>query len=133
MNGDCPLACAPAVREANRQVVGVPDSPKPPPRRITLTLPAVQRSREVWLVVSGSGKADAVAAAIGGAKPDGRACGGAKPPVSCCLPTRAGWAVLTPRCISVHVNGCRWAFRERIANCVDCDRFVRRVGAGLIV
>ena len=59
----------PAVRETNRLVVGVSDSPKPPPRRITLTLPAVQRSREVWLVVSGAAKADAVAAAIGGAKP----------------------------------------------------------------
>jgi 6-phosphogluconolactonase len=59
----------PAVRETNRLVLGVEDSPKPPPRRITLTLPAVQRSREVWLVVSGATKADAVAAAIGGAKP----------------------------------------------------------------
>jgi 6-phosphogluconolactonase len=58
----------PAVRETDRLVVGVDDSPKPPPRRITLTLPAIQRSREVWLVVSGAGKADAVAAAIGGAK-----------------------------------------------------------------
>ncbi len=60
---------SPAVRETSRLVVGVPDSPKPPPRRITLTLPAVQRSREVWLVVSGAGKADAVAAAVGGANP----------------------------------------------------------------
>ncbi|GAC1645488.1 MAG: 6-phosphogluconolactonase [Mycobacterium sp.] len=60
----------PAVRETDRLVVGVEDSPKPPPRRITLTLPAVQRSREVWLVVSGAGKADVVAAAVGGAKPD---------------------------------------------------------------
>lgn len=59
----------PAVREADRMVVGVPDSPKPPPRRITLTLPAVRRSRQVWLVVSGEAKADAVAAAIGGADP----------------------------------------------------------------
>jgi 6-phosphogluconolactonase len=59
----------PAVLETQRLVVGVLDSPKPPPRRITLTLPAVQRSREVWLVVSGAAKADAVAAAIGGAKP----------------------------------------------------------------
>ena len=48
-------------------VVGVDDSPKPPPRRITLTLPAVRRSRQVWLVVSGEAKAEAVAAAIGGA------------------------------------------------------------------
>jgi 6-phosphogluconolactonase len=59
----------PAVRETSRLVVGVNDSPKPPSRRITLTLPAVQRSREVWLVVSGAGKADAVAAAVGGANP----------------------------------------------------------------
>ncbi|MUL84494.1 MULTISPECIES: 6-phosphogluconolactonase [unclassified Mycolicibacterium] len=59
----------PAVRETNRLVVGVPDSPKPPPRRITLTLAAVHNSREVWLVVSGEAKADAVAAAVGGADP----------------------------------------------------------------
>lgn len=59
----------PAVRETTRLVVGVPDSPKPPPRRITLTLPAIRRSREVWLVVAGAAKADAVAAAIGGADP----------------------------------------------------------------
>lgn len=58
-----------AVREITRTVVGVTDSPKPPPRRITLTFPAIQRSREVWLVVSGAAKADAVAAAIGGADP----------------------------------------------------------------
>jgi 6-phosphogluconolactonase len=60
----------PAVRETSRLVVGVPDSPKPPPLRITLTLPAVERSREVWLVVSGADKADAVAAAVGGADSD---------------------------------------------------------------
>jgi 6-phosphogluconolactonase len=59
----------PAVHEMTRMVVAVEDSPKPPPQRITLTLPAVQRSREVWLMVSGSGKADAAAAAIGGAAP----------------------------------------------------------------
>ncbi len=58
-----------AVQETERLVVGVTDSPKPPPRRITLTIPAIRRSREVWLVVSGEGKADAVAAAVGGAKP----------------------------------------------------------------
>ena len=58
-----------AVLEDERMVVGVDDSPKPPPRRITLTLPAVRRAREVWLVVSGEAKAEAVAAAIGGASP----------------------------------------------------------------
>lgn len=59
----------PAVREQARLVLPVYDSPKPPPRRITLTLPAIRRSREVWLVVSGAAKADAVAAALGGADP----------------------------------------------------------------
>jgi 6-phosphogluconolactonase len=58
-----------AVREADRLVVGVTDSPKPPPERITLTLPAIQRSRQVWLVVSGGEKAEAVAAAVNGADP----------------------------------------------------------------
>lgn len=58
---------AAATRETERLVVGVNDSPKPPPRRITLTLPAVNRSREVWLVVAGGEKAEAVAAAVGGA------------------------------------------------------------------
>lgn len=59
-----------AVRETERFVVGVDDSPKPPPARVTLTLPAVQRSRQVWLLVTGEAKADAVAASIGGADSD---------------------------------------------------------------
>ncbi|MCV7422894.1 6-phosphogluconolactonase [Mycobacterium yunnanensis] len=59
-----------ATKETERMVLGVTESPKPPPVRITLTLPAVTRSREVWLVVSGSEKAEAVAAAIGGASAD---------------------------------------------------------------
>lgn len=58
-----------AVRETDKLVVAVTDSPKPPPTRITLTLPAVRRSKQVWLIVSGAAKADAVAAAIGGADP----------------------------------------------------------------
>lgn len=59
----------PAVRETTRMVVAVTDSPKPPPQRITLTLPAIQRSRQVWMLVAGAGKADAVAAALAGADP----------------------------------------------------------------
>ena len=59
----------PAVRETTRMVVEVEDSPKPPPQRITFTMPAVQRSREVLLLVSGAAKADAVAAAINGTDP----------------------------------------------------------------
>lgn len=56
-----------AVREDSRLVIAVTASPKPPPRRITLTLPAVRRAREVWLVVAGAEKAEAAAAAINGA------------------------------------------------------------------
>ena len=40
------------------------DSPKPPPERITLTFTALNRTREVWFLVSGEGKADAVARAL---------------------------------------------------------------------
>ena len=42
----------------------VTDSPKPPPDRITLTFGALRRSGEVWFVVSGEGKAEAVAKAL---------------------------------------------------------------------
>ncbi len=44
--------------------VPVTDSPKPPPERVTLTFPALNRAREVWFVVSGEDKADAVARAL---------------------------------------------------------------------
>lgn len=47
--------------------VGVTGSPKPPPERISLTFPALNRARSVWFLVSGEGKADAVARALGGA------------------------------------------------------------------
>ena len=44
--------------------LGVTGSPKPPPERITLTFSALNRTRQVWFVVSGEGKADAVAKAL---------------------------------------------------------------------
>ncbi len=44
--------------------VPVTGSPKPPPERISLTFPALNRTRAVWFLVSGSGKADAVARAL---------------------------------------------------------------------
>lgn len=56
-----------ATAEDTVSVVAVSDSPKPPPRRITLTFPVINRSREVWFLVSGAEKADAVAAAHTGA------------------------------------------------------------------
>lgn len=58
---------SPAVAEDAATVVPVRDCPKPPPTRITLTLPMVRRAREVWLLVAGSGKAEPAAQALGGA------------------------------------------------------------------
>ncbi|MGJ9423528.1 6-phosphogluconolactonase [Aeromicrobium sp. CF3.5] len=52
--------------EQVRSCVEVYDSPKPPPERITLTFPALNRSAEVWFLVSGDGKADAVARVVAG-------------------------------------------------------------------
>jgi 6-phosphogluconolactonase len=52
-----------------RSVVGVRGSPKPPPTRITLTLPTVARALEVWLLVAGEEKAGVVRLALAGAGP----------------------------------------------------------------
>lgn len=53
------------VHEVHRRTVAVMDSPKPPPVRISLTLPALNRADSVWFVVSGEDKAGAVARALG--------------------------------------------------------------------
>jgi 6-phosphogluconolactonase len=60
---------SPAVHEVSRSVVAVRDCPKPPPTRISLTLPAIRRSRQVWLMTTGEAKADPVARALAGAAP----------------------------------------------------------------
>ena len=54
---------------AEGDVIAVRASPKPPPERISLTLPVINRSREVWFVVSGSDKAAAAKMALLGAGP----------------------------------------------------------------
>jgi 6-phosphogluconolactonase len=56
----------PGVRESELSVVGVRGAPKPPPTRISLTLPAIRAAREVWLLAAGADKADAVALALTG-------------------------------------------------------------------
>lgn len=56
-----------AVQEGRRTVLAVHDAPKPPPDRVTLTLPAINAARQVWLVVAGADKAGAVALAANGA------------------------------------------------------------------
>ncbi len=56
-----------AVEVTGRAAVGVHGSPKPPPERVSLTFDAIRGAREVWVVASGSEKAQAVASALRGA------------------------------------------------------------------
>ena len=53
-----------ALDEADRGCVELFDSPKPPPVRISMTFPALNRAESVWFLVSGEEKADAVARAV---------------------------------------------------------------------
>jgi 6-phosphogluconolactonase len=52
-----------------RTVVGVEAAPKPPPQRITMTLPTIQTADEVWVVAAGAEKGPAAELALGGAGP----------------------------------------------------------------
>jgi len=47
----------------------VTDSPKPPPTRITLSYDAIAAAKEVWVLVSGKGKEEALRESL---KPDGK-------------------------------------------------------------
>jgi 6-phosphogluconolactonase len=58
----------PALYE-ERTVVAVHGAPKPPPTRLTLTLPAIRAARQVWIIASGGEKAGAVRLALSGAGP----------------------------------------------------------------
>lgn len=57
------------IREKVSTVVAVHNSPKPPPLRVSLTLPAINTAAEVWMVVAGEDKAGAVGLALAGANP----------------------------------------------------------------
>ncbi len=58
---------SPGVAETARAAVAVRDCPKPPPTRVSLTLPTIGRAERVWLMTTGAAKAEAVAAALAGA------------------------------------------------------------------
>lgn len=55
------------IRVTDRNVIAVRNSPKPPPERISLTLPVINSSARVWLVVAGSDKASALGLTLAGA------------------------------------------------------------------
>jgi len=54
----------------DRVAVAVTGSPKPPPERVSLTFAALNRADEVWFVVSGADKAEAVGRALSTPPPD---------------------------------------------------------------
>ncbi|GAA8848157.1 6-phosphogluconolactonase [Helicobacter pylori] len=57
----------PAQLRDDALAIAVHDSPKPPPIRVSLTLGCLARSHEVWFVVAGADKAEAVAKGVSGA------------------------------------------------------------------
>jgi len=61
--------------QATGFAVGVRNAPKPPPDRVSLTLPALQGARRVIVLATGAGKADAVARARRGEVPSGMIAG----------------------------------------------------------
>jgi 6-phosphogluconolactonase len=61
-----------------RPVVAVRGAPKPPPTRLSLTLPAIQCAREVWVLAAGAGKAGAIRLALSDVGPVQVPAGGAR-------------------------------------------------------
>ena len=60
---------SPASRD-ERVVVAVRNCPKPPPTRISMTFPTLSCAREVWFLVAGQDKAEAVNLALSGTSPE---------------------------------------------------------------
>ncbi|MEO6941526.1 MAG: 6-phosphogluconolactonase [Terrimesophilobacter sp.] len=57
------------IRERDATVIPVRNSPKPPPERLSLTLPVINSADRVWLCLSGPDKASALGLALAGAHP----------------------------------------------------------------
>ena len=55
----------PLLEERDRLVASLSDAPKPPPHRLTLTLPVLQRARVVIVAAFGAAKAKALGHALG--------------------------------------------------------------------
>ena len=55
--------------EESSPILAIRNSPKPPPQRITVSMPVMQACPEVWLTTAGSAKADALGRAFAGASP----------------------------------------------------------------
>ncbi|MGK5684466.1 6-phosphogluconolactonase [Actinoplanes sp. URMC 104] len=58
----------PVLNETESTTAAVHNSPKPPPTRITLTMPTIQSADEVWLIAAGPDKTESVGKALNGDK-----------------------------------------------------------------
>lgn len=56
----------PSGEPTTQPVIGVSDAPKPPAERISLTIPTLNNSEQVWFLVSGTEKANALVRALAG-------------------------------------------------------------------
>ncbi len=67
----------PSSEPTTQSVIGVSDAPKPPPERISLTIPTINESSQVWFLVSGTEKSNALSRALAGdtSLPAGRVAG----------------------------------------------------------
>ncbi|MEL0626869.1 6-phosphogluconolactonase [Salinibacterium amurskyense] len=54
------------IRETERTVIAVRNSPKPPDERVSLTLPVINSSVRIWAVVAGADKASALGLTLAG-------------------------------------------------------------------
>jgi 6-phosphogluconolactonase len=57
----------PGLEVTDKRAQAIDDAPKPPPKRLTLTLPEICAAREVWIVATGTTKAQMLMKAL---KPD---------------------------------------------------------------
>ena len=61
----------PLLKETQKWVAPIFDSPKPPPQRITLTYPVINSASNVGFVATGAGKAEKLKLVIGPPVPSG--------------------------------------------------------------
>ena len=63
------------LQESSKLVASISDSPKPPPKRVTLTYKALHASKQVCFVAAGGSKADVLPQAVQGQLPAGTSAG----------------------------------------------------------